>query len=253
MGSYSREYESYFPSRVVTSAAPTTSTRSSRASSVFSAYSDNDSWRHSSPARSLRSHTPRYNSSSQPKKLGPNGVHTQLRKYDGIQVPQENVIIKAGFSLMPPNVSRTTFKSRFLPIPAHLEDDSESARLSSNIKEFLKRSDHIEQDWASIHPEKKSHQKFNVRDKVNANIAIRGYQMSHSASWATGDGTDSSIAQNSDALSLMDVANELDEPDDASISVSVDQEVDPDPHMNMKPRTDSRCNLPIVSWSSFLD
>lgn len=247
MGSYGRDYESYIPraNGGFGGGLNTTSTvRSSRASSVFSSvYSDSgDSWKHPSSSLSpVRSQTPMRYNSSHTKKFQ-NTVHTQLRRMDGVRIPQENVIIKAGFSLLPPYISsRTTFKSRFEPFPAHADPDTESARLSSSIKDFLKRSDHIEQDWAQIHPEKKLQRNYNPRDKMNAKIAIRSFQMSHSASWATVDGTDSSMAQNSDARSLMDVPDEFDEMNDASIASDLDS--------NIKSVADMNCNLPVVSVS----
>lgn len=212
MGSFNRDFE-YRP-RGLTG-------HSNRASSVFSASSESDSWLHasSSPARSLRSQTPIYTNHSHTKKFqnSSGSMHLQRRRLDGLQ---DNVVIKAGFNLLPPNISRTTFKTRFEPCPAHSDPETESARLSAQIKDFLKRSDHIEQDWVQSHPGRKSMQQSFPRDKINTAIAIRGFQMSHSTSWTTLDGTDSSIAQNSDALSLADIANAFDDPDERSISVS---------------------------------
>jgi hypothetical protein len=151
-------------------------------------------------------------------------VTVQRRKIDGFSFPpQDNVVIKAGFSLLPPSISRATFKTRFEPSPAHADPQTESARLSAQIKDFLKRSDHIEQQWAQMHPGRKS-QANRSRDRMNTAIAIRGFQMSHSASWATLDATDSSIAMhNSDAHSLLDAPNVFDEPEeDLSISQATD-------------------------------
>jgi len=199
-----------------------------RASSVFSTYSERDYWHTSSPvsSRSPRSQTPRYNNgnATHSRNYRAASVNIQRKKLDGFSYnlpPQDNVVIKAGFSLLPPSISRTTFKTRYEPSPAHSEPETESARLSAQIKDFLKRSDHIEQDWVQMHPNRKS-QVNRSRDKMNTSIAIRGYQMSHSASWATLDGTESSIANhNSDAHSLMDLHNVFDE-DDLSISQATD-------------------------------
>lgn len=214
MSSYSRDVDGYL-------GRSTGPAQFSRASSTFSAYSDNDLWKHPSPspARSLRSQSqaPRYNNNS--RRFQNPGLNGQRRQLDGIHVQQDNVVIRAGFSLLPPCISRTTFKTRYEPFPAHADPQTDSARLSAQIKDFLKRSDHIEEQWVQMHPGRKSHSREN-RDKISTSIAIRGYQMSHSASWATLDGTDS--IQNSDAVSLMDVPNVFDEAEESDASISRD-------------------------------
>lgn len=121
---------------------------------------------------------------------------------------EDSVVIRAGFSILPASISRTTFKARYEPKPAHQDPATQSARLTAQIKDFLKRSDHIEQQWVALNPGKKS------RDSMSASIAIRGYQMRHSTSWTTIDEDDSSFALNNSQMSLNDVGgNVFDERD----------------------------------------
>lgn len=118
--------------------------------------------------------------------------------------PEDSVVIRAGFSILPSQISRTTFKARYEPRPAHQDPQTASARLTAQIKDFLKRSDHIEQQWVALNPGRKS------RDSMSASIAIRGYQMRHSTSWTTID-EDSSFALNQSQTSLNDMGNDFDD------------------------------------------
>ena len=59
----------------------------------------------------------------------------------------EGVVIKAGFSILPPDVPKMYFKTKFEPQPAYSHPTSDSAQLSAQIKNFLKRSDHLEEKW----------------------------------------------------------------------------------------------------------
>lgn len=131
------------------------------------------------------------------------------RRLDAVGGPsvEDSVVIRAGFSILPAQITRTTFKARYEPRPAHQDPQTASARLTAQIKDFLKRSDHIEQQWTALHPGKKS------RDSMSASIAIRGYQMRHSTSWTTIDEDDSSYALNNSQMSLNDVGNVFDDRD----------------------------------------
>lgn len=130
------------------------------------------------------------------------GVHRRLD--GGPSSVEDSVVIRAGFSILPSQITRTTFKARYEPKPAHQDPQTASARLTAQIKDFLKRSDHIEQQWSALHPGKRS------RDSMSASIAIRGYQIRHSTSWTTID-EDSSYGLNNSQMSLNDVGNVFDE------------------------------------------
>lgn len=64
--------------------------------------------------------------------------------------PDESVVIKAGFSLYPAEITRTYFKAKYEPSPANKDPRTDSARLSAQIKDFLKRSDHLEKKWEKV-------------------------------------------------------------------------------------------------------
>ncbi|CAL8129895.1 unnamed protein product [Orchesella dallaii] len=147
---------------------------------------------------------PKYDSSSNTYR---NAVRNNIsRRLENLA--EDSVVIRAGFSLMP--ASRTTFRARFEPRPAHQDPSTASAVLTAQIKDFLKRSDHIEQDWMAINPGKKS------KDQMSSGVAIRGYQMRHSTSWTTIDDDSSFALNNSDAMSLADIANDFDDKSEAS-------------------------------------
>ena len=130
----------------------------------------------------------------------------------GTAYPQDGVVIRAGFSILPPGISKTKFKTKYEPTPAHKDPQTESARLTVQIQDFLKRSDHIEQQWSKM-TGRKHYPKS--RDNIKTSIAIRGFQMSHSSSLATMEDMDSSyVLQHSETMSLLDVPNPFDEADE---------------------------------------
>ncbi|CAG7833673.1 unnamed protein product [Allacma fusca] len=139
-----------------------------------------------------------------------------------VQYPQDGVVIRAGFSILPPGISKTTFRTKYEPSPAHKDPQTDSARLTVQIQDFLKRSDHIEQQWSQM-TGKKHYPK--ARDKVKTSIAIRGFQMSHSSSLATMEDVDSSfVLQHSETMSLLDVANPFDEMDESEVDLVKDSQ-----------------------------
>lgn len=178
----------------------------------ISRLTDEDLWGCSPPYSRAQSLAPRPSLSLGPKMydVGPTNKYRNVirnnvqRRLDGLTFPEDSVVIKAGFSILPSSITRTTFKARYEPRPAHQDPQTASARLTAQIKDFLKRSDHIEQQWMALHPGKRA------RDSMSSSIAIRGYQIRHSTSWTTID-DDSSFALNNSQLSLNDVANDFDD------------------------------------------
>jgi len=123
-----------------------------------------------------------------------------------VTVPQDGVVIQAGFSILPPSITKAPFRTRVSAKAAHKEPHSESARLSATIKDFLKRSDHIQEQWEQMNGKRAAYRKAREQTHSRAAISIRGYQISHSSSFLTSESKDDSEM---DSMSLLDACDEF--------------------------------------------
>jgi hypothetical protein len=94
-----------------------------------------------------------------------------------------------------------TLHQTFRPVPAYMEKSTVSNRLSSQIENFLNKTDHVKQEWSALH--KKKDDSFDPknmgRSKSVSNIMIKGFQlMKHQPSTSRSNSAYRQISEDDD-------------------------------------------------------
>jgi hypothetical protein len=87
------------------------------------------------------------------------------------------------------------------PVPAYLERSTVSHRLSSQIENFLNKTDHVKQEWSALHKRKDDtlDAKHLGRSKSVSNIMIKGFQlMKHQPSMSRSNSAYRQISEDDD-------------------------------------------------------
>lgn len=174
----------------------------SRASSVMSDYtSGSDTGLRSISSVSSISRNTFSRDMSAPRRIFPQtSASVDLKCLEGKE--KSPVVFGAGLSFLL-GAKKQHIRHQFRPIAAHLETSTASSALSTKISEFLRKSDHVMDEWRRLGrkdpddasqsslPEDKRRIKYGGRNKSATNILIKGFQLfskgratSHSQSMA---------------------------------------------------------------------
>lgn len=136
-----------------------------------------------SPAPSIKSST-----STTPRRTFPQVTTKANLNLDELSTKEESpVVFDANLTFV--LGTKGKMKQNFVPIPAHLEDSTASSYLTNKISDFLKRTDHVMDEWKSMGRRRNDDDVYGSlrqnckgrkslgRSSSATNIMIKGFQL----------------------------------------------------------------------------
>lgn len=193
-------------SSIFTSRSPSPSSYSSMRSSAsqYSTCSSNGTFVPLSRSTSMNSTV--YNRSITPRRMYPQSYDMGNADFGEMKSKEQAPVVFDANLTFILGCNKQPVRQKFRPIAAHMEEGTTSNYLSNKIDSFLKRTDHVMDEWKRLgHREEPEVKKRLARSKSATNIMIKGFTLfSRSGSRASSVSRSRGISEDRTTVSEME-------------------------------------------------